>query len=743
MHTSATTATYTSPGAITNLKITMKTVAEIDVPQCGVYSFPLPYPEGEAIHSVLIDRKQATLKRVTDKVVHVSGVASPGKQVVNVNPSENYVPYQALTSLPDLCLRFAETQQELVIDSHTQSIVLPGGIRVTTLCEFYDTSALIYIEFANAEWSAQQTAGPQNVPSCALFHNNEVVGAFTDVVHKTLNMREHTVRVLAVGPQAVHLASMNHRIQCTGSWSYKNILAWGPQEITIPEPVNELPSRPVELQLLDPERSPLKPLGMKNGRETGGFMIETAVLPCCNAKGIRWLMDVSFRMLDRTSLWAYAKGKPCSDQEMAHQYGGTIPYRLAATNVAGQVMPEFLPGRWRSGHADPVDQDFMPYDGQHFVRPTAPIKSLIWNACDPYAIHALEQLAAHAMLVRTSKPCKDVSWGYWECNYDMLNRLPESEKGQGIGVGRREDAWLAEAIIMKDRINSDLASEQWLDSWGEILDQNLLPTGIGSHKGNNVIRNYAENYGPSGDHGAIQFEQGAHFLQTFEGEHHAHQLFCLSRIPRFQRFEDAVIAASKLIGSSHFLTSSNPDRKGPPWYIQIVDPDGTLVLQVSRGQGDYAEGWHGMTLHSYALFLNPLGPHLLFLKELYGPGLDDLPRNDNYELGRAAVFGLLNYTPVDEIAEVPFVPGPDPDPDPEPVVDPPVVEPDPVVEPVIKDLVELQFHVQELQIENDKLKEEAVRWDKVVQIQTKRAVDAENKYTGLLNRIQHYINHGK
>ncbi len=619
----------------------------ITVPDCGIYSFPLPHPEDLPFSSVLVGGNQAVLKRVTEKVTHVSGTAVPGS-VLLVEPS--VAPSTANRMFVDGIRVQVGNQTMGCGNKYHTTYVTRNGIRISIWIEHYTDSALIYVEAANAECDKDQTWGPRTIPEVELQFRGSTVARF-DFSGKRLNPREHTCRIAAIGPQRQALLGMEHRIQCEGELSYQTIPAWGPQEIVIPNPVLDIPSMP--MIGATPDESPLRPMGMPSGNDTGGHLIEPVLLPATNAQGISWLVEVALRTMDREPLWAYLPdGDACSDDNMVDLYGGTLPYRLADTNlniygdpsadgrIRSQAMPEFHVAQWAPDAEARVHHEYKPHDGQHFVRATSPLKSLVWNACDPYAMHCIRMLGAHGTLVRTSNECRDVRWGYANSVYDMLCRQPEEKKGLGMGVGRREDAWMTEIILMDFVVNDSTDSWEWLLDNHKVIKQNLLPSGLGSQKGNNVVRNYALHYPANGDFRLIDFDRGVHFCQTFEAEHYTHVLYCLSRIPEFAELEQDVVNASKLIGSAHYDVGGG--RKAPCWYIEIADENGVAYEFVPAGQGSYAENWYGMVVHSYAHSINPEGPHIEFLKELYGPDIDDFPNCQKYELGRAQTLGLLD-----------------------------------------------------------------------------------------------------
>ena len=651
----------------------MKTIAEIVVPACGIYSFPLPHPDGAAPANINVDGRHPIVSRLTDNVLHVRGVASPGPKSVTVDgPRIQSDPplYTEKIFRMDYALQTFEAE-------NGKSFVMSDGIRISTWIEQYGDSALIYIEWANAEFNQTEIPGPVELRPTKLTVDGNIVD-FPDV-RGVLNPREHTCRVVGVGPQGEALRNMRHRIQCQGEWSYQTIPAWGPQKITIQEPVTTMPTMP---RVTGIQGSPLKPMGYPGGQETGGHMIEPCLLPATNHEGIMWLTTVMLRTMDREPLWAYTgKGGPCTDRRIAAIHGGEAPYRLTDTNhnlygklepwddrVRSQAMPEFHMSNWKPGHVGLLEHGFRPHDGQHFVRATAAVKSMIWNACDPYAIHCMDQLAAHATLVRTSEPCRDEGWGYENSVFDMLNRFPSSRKGKGFGIGRREDAWMLETIVMGFMVKSRADYSSWLQRYRTVVEQNILPNGLGNQRGNSKAESTAKKFAPQNGMKEIQFEDGAGFFQTYELEHYIHALYCMSRIPSFSALENHVVQASLTIGSSH----RGSPLKAAPWVIQTMDPGGEAVTNVTRGQGQYIENWYGMVIHSYAHRLNPSGPHRRFLTELYGPGLNKLPKHENYEIGRAQTMSLLL------------------DVEPPVVIAPPVVVPDPpVVVPELERLAAL------------------------------------------------------
>lgn len=633
----------------------MKKVASIVVPPSGDFSFMLPIPEGEQFRFVHVGSRSARIARIGSNLIRVRGHGIAGEiSDVMVGNSPSNAPLMPTRSCN---LGFPGG------DEHYSSGVW-NGLRYKWFEEHYAMGSVVALEISNAEWTSGKHQGPVSIPEFS-FVMEGVPQAFPrPVIGKILNPREHIVLRFAT---AEHLRRGEHLIQCHGDWSYQTVPAWGPQQIRIPNP--ELVHQNSGVAIRDVALgSPLRAAGFAGGGAVGGFLIEPCYRPCLAGEPMRDLLDGMDAMTERNALWAFFDGKPFDPTRARIAYNGPMPYRAELTNIprggSGRPMmiPEFLPENWKEGANVGVDHDLKPNDGQHAIRVTTLIKTAIWNTGDAYAIHALNQLSAHYRLCMSHLEHRDVGWAQENSVYGALNRLDSSKIGKGYAVGKREDAWTLEAQVMEAIIGGGLDVRGWLEGYVEVIKRNILPTGVGVQWGNSTVEHRSMSERAVTAPGHTRIQPGDGITQTFEIEHWAHALYCLSNLRGIEGtsvMTQYVVAASKLIGNA-MKEQGNTGRWAPFWYLKTANSDGSPEMEIRSSTG-YAgaefENWYGMLIHSYAAKIaggGGGGIHEVFLRKMYG-GDFDLPSCGGNEQGRSQAMRDFFDEPTLVIVDPPVV----------------------------------------------------------------------------------------
>lgn len=655
----------------------MQIVSEIPIPSSGIFSFMLPLPVGQSPDTgVTVDGKAVEVRRITDRVLRVLGSGEPGFAAVAVGSAPPLSDYYAAGIEWEV-----EGSVHHVRAGTRKEVLTHGGLRLSLFLDWFDGVVTGTLEIANADWVEGKHPGPLDVPEVLLRSDGREF-AMTHGNEGRLNPREHITRRFVFCNDAMleHHESISrgeHLLHCRGAWSYETIGAWGPQEIT----VSDLDAVPVLIGLssrMIGGESPLRAIGFPGGNETGGFLIEYSFRPGLAGAELGKLLELSDAMMERETIWTYKDGEPLDAEAAAAAYGGTIPFRVEATNVPWLMIPCYYegkegdaryPGNWAPGHLPKVNHGWKAHDGQHMVRMTAMLKSAAWNCGDQYALHCIAQVAAHASMARSHAPHADAGWGdRTNTLYEMLNRAEGRGQNLGLGVGKREDAWTGEAILLHDRLSPGSYAERWLSDCAEVIRGNILPTGVGNQKGNQIVEKRAMGLtagdGPKAEAapGHEMIVPGMGLIQTFEAEHFAHFMYCMSVIPGYEWIGRYVVECSKLIGGAH-VPMGDAGRKGPYWYLNIANEDGSPVNPIFATTGyphSPFENWYGMGLHAYAALIAPEGVHFDLLHDLYGGGdvAWDLPGDyTNNHLDRAQVMWMSFEPPTDPGVD----PGPEPD----------------------------------------------------------------------------------